>query len=293
MSAGCGGRGLLTPTTGARRFFLILCLLSPSVAQAQDEPRQEPKIDTEHIFGFTEGADIGEKGELELENTTVGRLGRPGTFAVFDNETALRYGLAERFRASVGALVDYYDIQNVLGLMDRERMTFSGLSSQFRWKAIEGNDNGLTFSFAPQWRRVDDTAGQDVESYAFPLGLLADTALVPNQTFTAFNLFYSPTLTRMNTLSQQEQPLELSQAIATAITEGIFVGAEIRHITRNQDGFFTGHALFVGPSLFVKVSDNVSFKVAWSAQIPDETRKRLDLVNFERYQVIAVLVKGF
>ena len=107
----------------ALRFLLILCLLSRSVAQAQDEPRQEPKIDTEHIFGFTEGADIGAKGELELENTTVGRLGRPGTFAVFNNETALRYGLAERFRASVRALADYYDIQNVLGLMDRGRMT--------------------------------------------------------------------------------------------------------------------------------------------------------------------------
>jgi hypothetical protein len=60
---------------------------------------------------------------------------------------------------------------------------------------------------------------------------------------------------------QQEYPLAVSQAIAAAIINGVFLGAEVRHITRDQDGFFSGHALFVGPSLFVKVSDDISFKV--------------------------------
>src|SRR5260221_4267755 len=97
----------------------------------------------------------------------------------------------------------------------------------------------------------------------------------------------------MNGKSEQEQPLEITPAIAAAITDSVFLGAEIRHVTRNRDGFFTGHALFIGPSVFVKLSDDISFKVAWSAQIPDETTGRLDLVNFERHQVLAVLVKGF
>jgi hypothetical protein len=35
-------------------------------------------------------------------------------------------------------------------------------------------------------------------------------------------------------------------------------------------GFFTGHALFIGPSVFVNLSESVAFKVAWTAQIPDD-----------------------
>ena len=123
--------------------------------------------------------------------------------------------------------------------------------------------------------------------------MLADIEIAPNQTFAAFNATYSPTLTRANGRSQVDHPLELSQAIATSIIEGIFVGAEVRHITRNQNGIFTGHALFVGPSLFVKLSEDVGFKIAWSAQLPDETTGRLDLVNFDRHQVLALIVKGF
>jgi hypothetical protein len=68
---------------------------------------------------------------------------------------------------------------------------------------------------------------------------------------------------------------------------------EVRHITRDQDGFFTGHTLFVGPSVFVKVSESVTLKAVWSAQLPDETTGRLDLVSFPRHEVLAQIVKNF
>lgn len=68
--------------------FRFLCNLGAvtlaTVAQAQEIGR-DAAIDTEHIFGFTEGADIDGKGEREFENTTIGRLGRPGSFAAFTN----------------------------------------------------------------------------------------------------------------------------------------------------------------------------------------------------------------
>jgi hypothetical protein len=273
--------------------LVVLCALAPFAGQAQDYPRLEPPIDTEHIFGFTEGADIGKKGEVEVENTTIGRLDRRGNFVAFNNETAIRYGVADDFRASFAPLTDYRSIRNVPGLVNRTALSFSGLSSEYRWQAVERDGIGLTFSLAPEWHRIDDTSGQQVESYAFPLGLLADAALVPGEIFAAFNLAYSPAITRVDRKSQQENPLEVSSAISAAIVDGVFLGAEIRHITRNQDGFFSGHALFVGPSLYAKVADDVSFKVGWSAQLPDETTGRLDLVNFERHQVIAVLTKSF
>ena len=58
--------------------FRFLCNLGAvtlaTVAQAQGIGR-DAAIDTEHIFGFTEGADIGGKGERELENTTMAASG--------------------------------------------------------------------------------------------------------------------------------------------------------------------------------------------------------------------------
>ena len=131
--------------------------------------------------------------------------------------------------------------------------------------------------YLPPWRARTPLAAVDpavaTESYAKPKVYLASASPL--------------------SLPDEFSGLELSPAIATRIIEGILVGAEVRHITRNQNGLFTGHALFVGPSLFVKVSDDMSFKIAWSAQIPDETTGRLDLVNFERHQVLALIVKGF
>jgi hypothetical protein len=56
--------------------LMLVALMLPSLAQAQDTGSSAPgSIDTEHIFGFAEGADIGEKGEREIEITTTGLAG--------------------------------------------------------------------------------------------------------------------------------------------------------------------------------------------------------------------------
>jgi hypothetical protein len=60
-----------------------VALLS-SLALAQEE-QAGSAVDSEHIFGFTEGADIGDEGERELESLTIGRLGKQGDFAVLTN----------------------------------------------------------------------------------------------------------------------------------------------------------------------------------------------------------------
>jgi hypothetical protein len=56
-------------------------VLVSSLALAQ-EKQAGTAVDSEHIFGFTEGADIGDKGESELESITIGRLGKQGDFAI-------------------------------------------------------------------------------------------------------------------------------------------------------------------------------------------------------------------
>ena len=81
---------------------------------------------------------------------------------------------------------------------------------------------------------------------------------------------------------------------------GIFVGAEVRHVSAFQGSFLNwkqGEAFFVGPTLFVELPDHIVFKAVWSAQVTGKAANgasgALDLVNFELHQVRAQLVKSF
>jgi hypothetical protein len=152
---------------------------------------------------------------------------------------------------------------------------------------------GLTLSFLPQWRRLDDASGVPQESFGFPLQLRADVALAPDKWFAAANLTYAPNFIHTPGLWTVSQPVEISLATSFAVSPNVFIGGEIRHLTQNQPGFFSEHALFVGPSIYFKLAESANLKLAWSAQIPDETTGRLDLVNYQRHQLRLQIATGF
>jgi hypothetical protein len=276
---------------------MLVALMLPNLVQAQDSESIAPgTIDTEHIFGFAEGADIGAQGDRELEITATGLAGKLGQYAGIQNETALRYGVADGFRASLGALADYHAVASVPGLADLHSLNvFGGVSSEFRWQFLNrfSSPLDLTLSFEPQWQHIDDTSGQNMQSYVLPVKLLADMPLIPEKTFVAFNLGYAPTFARIGGTWQQENPVTIALSASTAIPGNAFLGVEIRQLTLNQHGFFSGLALFVGPSLFVRLSNAIVVKVAWEAQIPAETASRNDLVNYERNEVRAQFAWDF
>jgi hypothetical protein len=272
-----------------------ICSLAFAVLFAAESARAEEKIDTEHIFGFTEGSDIGEKGEKEGENDTLIRHGRAGDYTAVKNATAFRYGVTDNFRASIGALFDEYAIHDVPGLQDRDAFNFAGLTTEFRWKLLDRSPQapGVTFSFAPEWRRIDYGSGARADTYAFPVEVLTDYAVIPEKLFTALNVNYQPAFTSSDGHAHRSDSQEASGAAAYGITPEIFIGAELRHLLADKNGFLDAHALFVGPSVFVKLSETVNLKLAWSIQIPDETTNQLNLAEFERHQVLAQLVKSF
>jgi hypothetical protein len=62
---------------------LVLLVSLPSSAAHVDE------VDTQFIFGFTQGADVGELGEEEIESETVGRFGKTdGSLCGADKQSA-------------------------------------------------------------------------------------------------------------------------------------------------------------------------------------------------------------
>jgi hypothetical protein len=155
---------------------MLAALMLPSLAQAQVLGSSAPgTIDTEHIFGFAEGADIGAQGDRELEITATGLAGKLGQYAGVLNETAFRYVVTDGFRASIGALTDYHAISGVPDLADLHSLNvFSGVSSEFRWQFLNrfSSPLDLTLSFEPQWQHIDIISGQNVQSYVMPVRLL-------------------------------------------------------------------------------------------------------------------------
>src|SRR5712675_1296506 len=53
----------------ARSFLLLVLALMPGAARTET-------IDTEHLFGFTIGTDVGEIGEKEVEGSATGRFSK-------------------------------------------------------------------------------------------------------------------------------------------------------------------------------------------------------------------------
>ena len=265
-------------------------MLLSSLALAQEQAGST--VDSEHIFGFTEGADIGNKGDNELESITVGRLGKQGDFAVLSNETSYRYGVEQNFRASVGIVTDYYSVHDTPGYLDRTGLRQGGLTSEFRWQFSEHDSApiGLTLSFAPTWRRVNDPTPGQGQAYILPVTLLADHMFIPNQLFGAVNVTVAPTFNTVAGQSQSTQPFELSAALAGALGDRVFLGGEVRWAGQK---LFGDRALYIGPSLYVKLRENLTVKVAWSAQAPEFLIGRMNLAGFERHQLLLQVAYDF
>ncbi|MGO9546547.1 MAG: hypothetical protein ACLPPF_17345 [Rhodomicrobium sp.] len=276
------------------RLFLA-GLLWPGAAHADDaEPAATEKIEIEHIFGFTEGTDIGGKGEAEFESTTVARFGTRGNYTAIWNESAYRNVITDGLRVSVGGLTDYFGIHDMPALGQRNGFDFSGLTNEYRWQPLDRTNSsiGLALSVAPQWARVDDVSGGGVESYALPAVLAIDAAPIPDKLFAAFNLIYEPSAVRTAGSWEHDRSLEISAATSYAITPEVFVGAELRYLALDERPII-GHGLFAGPSVYWKLSDKVSLKLAWSTQISDDGARGTGLSNIERNQAILLFVKQF
>jgi hypothetical protein len=185
----------------------------------------------------------------------------------------------------VGILTDYYCVHDTPGYLDRTGLRQSGLTSEFRWQFSEHDSApiGLTFSLAPTWLRVTDpTPGQGQgQAYTLPVSLLADQVFIPNQLYAAVNVTAAPTFSSAAGLWQSTQPLELSAALAGALGDRIFLGGEVRWAAQSLT--FGDRAFYIGPSLYVKLQENLTVKAAWSAQVPELFTGRMNLANYEHH----------
>jgi hypothetical protein len=261
-----------------------------------EKEEKRPEIDSEQIFGFTEGSDVGEAGEMEAEAEPFGRFGkRAGSYAATSTELALKYTPVDNFRFGPVLSFASHNISNVPGLDNIDRFTFEGAGLDLRYRLLdrERAPFGLTLLARPQRNRIDETSGQPVEQYAVEFAALLDKELMPERVFAALNLLYEPEWTRERTTGEWERDstIGIGAALALQVASGLFISAEARYFRKYEGAalnVFLGEALFVGPGIYVKLPNQWFASAAWNVQVAGHAVGEpfsLDLTNFERHEV--------
>lgn len=279
--------GLVNAKPALGVLIFLLCL-SSSWAHAGD-------VDTQFIFGFTQGSDVGELREKEIESETVGRFGKTdGSYAVLTSNLRAEFVPYENVRLEVGAVVNYSSISGVSGLDDRSDVQFAGFALEGRYRLLDRRTApvGLTISAEPHWTRIEDTSGELVAGFGSEFVVAIDKELVPNRIFAALNLRYDPEWTHVlaDDIWLQQSTLGISGAVTAQVAEGVFFGIET-HYVRAYDGItanmFLGDALFVGPTTYLRLSKAFAISAALSVQVAGNAVSvpgSLNLVDFERLQ---------
>jgi hypothetical protein len=267
----------------------LIAVLGPLSAEAED------RADSEHLFGFTEGSDIGSKGEREAKTETNLRLGKAaGSFAAGSSEAELKYTPADNFRVSAAATLAYFDINGVPGLSDANRGAIQAASFGARFRILDRNKApiGMTLSLEPHWGFVDETKGQRIGHFGTEMALLMDRELVPDRLLGAFNVQFENDRVRPDASSvvRHESILGLGLALTAQTSPGLWLGAEARYL-RSYDGAalntLSGQALYLGPTVFAALPNNYWLSAAFDFQVKGRAvglPGSLDLTNFERYQ---------
>lgn len=276
----------------AWRAAACLLLAVPGVPRTADAS----DVDTQFLFGFTQGADVGTFGEKEIESQTLGRFGKAdGSYAALTSQLRAEFTPFHNSRVEFGTFVNYHAISGVSDLDDRDSFQFGGFVMEARYRLLDRRSApfSLTVGMEPHWQRVNDISGELVSSWGGDLSLAIDKELIEDRLFAAINLLYSPewTHTFADDTWQQQSTLGISGGAVWQVAEGVFVRAE-SHYLRLYDGIglnaFSGDALFVGPTAYWQATETFAVSAAWSLQVAGSAVAvpgNLNLRDFERHEV--------
>lgn len=305
----CAGAALLCASGAAQAGDVSWANLSPaglvgppSMMRAADNKGDKNneklwEVDSEHIFGFTQGSDIGEKGELEFETEPTAAIGkRFGNYFATAHATLLKYSITDDFRVAPGFAYTTHDIRHLPGFEDRQQAEFAaaGLEIRYRLMNREKDPFGVTFTFEPGWNRVDELTGDRVEQYGTALGFLLDKEIIHDRLYGAINFFYELSATRLKATGEwfHDSAVETDVALSYQFVPGMLVGVESRYL-QQYEGLgldrLKGEALYVGPTFFTRLGNRANLSAAWDFQVAGKAVDEpgaLDLINFERYRAL-------
>jgi hypothetical protein len=279
--------------------LIVVSLLAATSSARGDSGKRADKsgeVDTEHMFGFTEGSDIGEAGEKELEADSTGRFGKlGGSYNTVATALEAKYSFSDRFRLSAVATVAYYEITGLNAIDDRRQGALQSVSFDARFRLFDREHApfGLTLSVEPHRGFADEMSGEPADQYGAEFRVLADRELIPGRLFAALNVSYEPEQTRLRGSGEtlRESMLGVGAALAMQVMPNVFIGAEARSL-RHYDGLglngFAGQALYIGPTFYATFGERYFISAAWNVQVWGAvagSSGALDLDNFERHHV--------
>jgi hypothetical protein len=302
-------RRSLTASTRLALALTATLALAASGPACADEPESPPaatpdpyhELETKHLFGFTTGSDIGEEGEKSVEFETTAALGkRHGSYRMIEQEFEFEGVPSQFFSYELSAHVTNHSVNGVEGFGNIDRTQFSGFSTTLSYLIIgrgPGSPIGLTFSAEPEWARIDATSGVRTRDFSTAFRLIADTELIANRLYAAVNALYQPEIAKAS------GDLAWTRAATAGVTGGlayrvapkVTMGGEVEYYRANQGfGFrsLDGHALYVGPTLYIQFTSKAFLSMAFSSQVTGHATgdsRSLDFVNFERHRANARL----
>lgn len=261
-------------------------------------------IDTEHIYGFMIGSDVGDPGEREFQTTSTGRFSKQaGAYQALGQQLELEFVPIKNLRIEIETTLAAYDIQSVPGLVDRTQAGWQGAALDLRYQFLDRETAlfGLTLDFESHGNRIDETTASRVQNFGNELTVVLERDLIPRLAVATFNLGYQPEWTHFAGLptAEQESTLTAAFGVMAQVRPDFLLGGEARYF-RQYGGIglneLAGEAFFVGPTAYFQLSDRARLTATWSFQAwgrPAGTSATLDLVNFERQQARVVFGLNF
>ncbi|MBR0694753.1 hypothetical protein JQ553_16175 [Bradyrhizobium lablabi] len=275
----------------------VFAALLPFAVQAEE-------IDTEHIFGFMIGTDVGNLGEREFQTQTTGRFAKDsGRYRAVSQQFELEFVPVQNFRIELGTAFNAHDINGVPGFEDRRQLSWQNVSIDFRYRFLDraAAPFGMTLAMETHAERVDETTAAVVRGYGTEFTLALERDVIPNLAVATLNLTYEPEWIRIPRTGSAEQESTIGAAfgLMAQVRPGILIGGEARYF-RRYEGIgldeFAGQALFIGPTAYFQLSEASRLTASWSVQAwgrPAGIAASLDLANFERQQARLVFGVNF
>lgn len=272
------------------------------VAGKGDEP---DKVDTENLFGFTEGTDVGKKGEQEILVDTIGRFSKrragPGLsgYAAAQPIISYQYDPTDNFSIEPGLWFDARDSRNVAGVPDKSFGTFNGGSLELKYQLLKRTEQrpfSVALQVEPEYARITPVEGQGADVFSVETRLIADARLVPDRLWAGVNLIYDPQVARLKGSGEVDRTstLSVSGTLMAKVAGNLFLGPEARYMRAYDGAFlnrFDGHAVFVGPVLHYQVMEKGFLTLAYSTQVfghdrdPDFSDRAFNLNQFSRHNL--------
>jgi hypothetical protein len=278
-------------------FASLFFITNGVAAYAQDNDPFLREIETKYVFGFTEGSGIGLEGEKEFSVDTAARIGKKGGhYWASESKLEFEFTPNQFVQFEFGPFVSGHRIRDVTDLDNRDQIAFGGIFGEIRYLLLDRGPSSplaVTLSAEPEWRRIDETGGERVRNFELELKANADLELIKNRLYFGANLLYEPEATKdpdhIGAGWEMESKGGVSGALSYRILPSVMIGAEVWYL-RHYDGawfnFFTGDAIYVGPTLFIQLSPKMFVAAAWNVQAhgseADDPTAKLNLSEFSR-----------